>query len=81
MRHWPAAVSVYKVHAEGKKKKRESSNEPCQSLHSKIWPILSNIMAHLKGSGEEIVVMLTKNSEKEVQKNRNKLKPIVDTVI
>ena len=33
-------------------------------------------MAHLKGSGEEI-----KSSEKEVQKNCNKLKPIVDTVI
>ena len=51
------------------------------SLHSKTWPILSNIMAHLKGSGEEIEVMLTKSSDKEVQKNRNKLKPIVDTVI
>ena len=38
-------------------------------------------MAHLKGSGEEIEVMLTKNSDKELQKNRNKLKPIVDTVI
>ena len=80
-RHWPAAVSACKVHAEGKKKNKESSNEPCQSLHSKTWPILSNIMAHLKGSGEEIEVMLTKNSDKEVQKNRNKLKPIVDTVI
>ena len=38
-------------------------------------------MAHVKGLGEEIEVMLTKNSDKEVQKNRNKLKPIVDTVI
>ena len=38
-------------------------------------------MAHLKGSGEEIEVMLTKNSNKEVQKNRKKLKPIVDKVI
>ena len=38
-------------------------------------------MAHLKGSGEKIEVMLTKSSEKEVQKNCNKLKPIVDTVI
>ena len=50
------------------RKKQESSNEPCQSLHSKTWPILSNIMAHLKGSGEEIEVMLTKTSDKEVQK-------------
>ena len=38
-------------------------------------------MAHLKGSGKEIEVMLTKSSDKEVQKNRNKLKPIADTVI
>ena len=49
---------------------------------SRTWPILlSDIMAHLKGSGEEIEVMLTKSSDKEVQKNCNKLKPIVDTVI
>ena len=64
-----------------RKKNEESSNEPCQSLHSKTWPILINIMAHLKGSGEEIEVMSTKNSDKEVQKNRNKLKPIFETVI
>ena len=38
-------------------------------------------MAHLKSSGEEIEVMLTKSSDKEVQKNRNKLKPIIYTVI
>ena len=38
-------------------------------------------MAHLKGSGEEIEVMLTKSPDKEVQKNRNKLKPIVDRAI
>ena len=35
-------------------------------------------MVHLKGSGE---IMLTKSSDKEVKKNCNKLKPIVDTVI
>ena len=79
-KHWPAAVSACKVHAEGKKKNKQSSNEPCQSLHSKTWSILTNIMAHLKGSGEEIEVMLTKKF-KEVEKNRNELKPIVDTVI
>ena len=52
--HWRAAMSPCKVHAEGKKKKKESSNEPCQSLHSKTWPIYSNIIADLKGLGEEI---------------------------
>ena len=34
-RHWPSAVSACKVHTEGKKKKGESSNGSCQSLHSK----------------------------------------------
>ena len=76
-----SAASSCKVHAEGKKKKKESSNRLCQPLHSKAWPIFSNIMAHLKGSGEDINAMLTKSSEKEVQKNFNKLKPIADTVI
>ena len=51
------------------------------TLHSKTWPILSDIMAHPEGPGEEIEVMLTQSSEREVQKNRNKLKPIADTVI
>ena len=80
-RHWPAAVSVCKVHAEEKTKKKKSSNDPCQSLHSKTCHILSNIMAHLKGSGEKIEVMLTKSCDKEVQTNCNELKPIVETVI
>ena len=44
-RHCPATVSACKVHAEGKKQKKESSNELCQSLHSKTSTILSNIMA------------------------------------
>ena len=77
----PEAVSACKVHAEGKNKKKESSNEPCQSLHSKTLSIPSNIMAHLKGSDDEIKVILTKSSDKEVQKNHNKLKSIADTVI
>ena len=40
-RHWSAAVSAFKVHAEGKEKNEEYSNEPCQSLHCKTWPIPS----------------------------------------
>ena len=49
-RHCPAAVSACKVDAEVKKEKKESSNEPCQSLHSKTC----SIMAHLKGPGEKL---------------------------
>ena len=46
----------------------------------KTWSVLRYIMPHLKDSGEENEVMLTKSHDKEVQKSRNKLKPIVDTV-
>ena len=38
-------------------------------------------MGHLKDSVKEIEVMLTKNSDKEFHRNRNKLKPIIDMVI
>ena len=58
-RHWPAAVSASKVHAEGKKEKKETSNGPCQSLDSETWPNGTNIMTHLKGSDKEIEAMLT----------------------
>ena len=38
-------------------------------------------MAHLKDSGEDIELLLTKGSGKKVQKNHIKLKPIADTII
>ena len=50
-------------------------------MHSKVWPIFRNIMAYLKGSSEDIEVMLTKGSDKEVYKSHSKLKPIPDIVI
>ena len=75
-RHWPAAVSACKEMLKGRKERKKVLMD-----HAYTWPILSNIMAHLKGSGVDIEVMLTKSSDKEVQKNCNKLKPIVDTVI
>ena len=56
------------------RKKKKGSNGSCQSLYSKIWPILSNIVAHLKGSGKEIEVKLTKGSVKEVQKKMQQTK-------
>lgn len=57
LRHWPAAVSAYKVYAEGKKKKKDDSIEPNQSLDSKMWHILSDIRVHLKGLDEKIEVV------------------------
>ena len=52
-----------------RKKKKDESNEPRQSLYNKRWSILSNIMTHLKDSAEEIEVMLSKNFDKKVQQS------------
>ena len=38
-------------------------------------------MAYLNGSSEDIEVMLTKGSDKEVHKSHTKLKPMPDIVI
>ena len=78
-RHWPAAVSIFKIHVSGKKKK--NSNKPVQSLHSQTWPILDAVLSNMKGLVEEIDLMIDKNCKKEVEENRKRLAPIIDIVI
>ena len=78
-RYWPAAVSIFKMHVLGKKK--ENSNKPVQSLHSQTWPILDAVLSNMKGLVEEIDLMIDKNCKKEVEENRKRLAPIIDTVI
>ena len=50
------------------RKKGDDSSEQRKSLHGKTWSILSDIMAHSKGSGEEIVVMYVRTLIKEFKK-------------
>ena len=72
-RHWPAAVSTFKIHVSSKKK--EKSNKPVQSLHSQAWPILEAVLCNMKGLVEEIDLMIVKNCKKEVKENRKRLVP------
>ena len=64
-RHWPAAVSVFKIHVSGKKK--EKSNKPVQSLHSQTQPILDAVLFNMKGLVEGIDLMIERNCKKEVE--------------
>ena len=62
-------------------KKKEKSNKPVQSLHSQTWPILDGVLSNMKGLVEEIDLMIGRNCKKEVEENRKRLAPIIDTVI
>ena len=70
-RAWPSAVSYFKAHCEGKKKKIDPSHESAQSLHFSTWPKLEAIFSQMKGS----------KYKHEVEENRKALAPISDTVI
>ena len=78
-RHWPAAVSIFKIHVSGKKK--ENSNKAVQSLHSQIWSILGAVLSNMKGLVEGIDLMIDRNCKKEVKENRKRRAPITDTII
>ena len=78
-RHWSVAVSIFKIYVSGKKK--EKSNKSVQSLHSQTWPILDAVLSNMKGLVEEINLMIDRNCKKEVEENRKRLAPIIDTVI
>ena len=53
-RAWPSAVSYFRAHCEGKKKKIDPSHESVQSLHFSTWPKLEAIYSQIKGSSHEI---------------------------
>lgn len=75
--HWPAGVSACQAHAQGRKLTPMSQANHSIAKHG----ILSDIIAHVKGSGEEIEVMLGTKSDEDVQNNWKKLKLIIDILI
>ena len=78
---WPSAVSYFRAHCEGKKKKIDPSHESVQSLHFSIWPNLETIFSHIKGSSHEINLSCDRKYKYEVQEDRKVLAPIADTVV
>ena len=56
-------------------------NIPVQSLHSQTWPILDAVLSNMKGLVEEIDLMIDRNCKKEVEENRKRLAPIIDSHI
>ena len=61
--------------------KKEKSNKPVQSLHSQTWPTLDAVLSNMKRLVEKIDFMIDRNCKKELEENRKRLAPIIDTVI
>ena len=61
--------------------KKEKSNKPAQSLHSQTLSILDTVLSNMKVLVEELGLMIDRNCKKEVEQNRKRLAPIIDTVI
>ena len=79
-RAWPSAVSYFKAHCEGKKKKIDPSHESIQSPHISTWPKLKAIFSEIKGSSHEINLLCDRKYKHEVEENRKVLVPIIDIV-
>ena len=80
-RAWPSAVSYFKAHCEGKKKKIDISHEFVQSLHFSTWPKLEAIFSQIKGSSHEINLLCDRKYKHEVEENRKVLAPIIVTIV
>jgi hypothetical protein len=50
-------------------------------LHASTFPILQALLSQISGAAQPINLILDANLRKEVANNRQKLVPIVDTVI
>ena len=75
----PSAVSYFKAHCEGKKKKIDPS--PVQSLLFSTWPKLEAIFSQIKGSSHEINLLCGGKYKHEVEENRKLSAPIIDTIV
>ena len=64
----PSAVSYFRAHCEGKKKKIDPSHETVQSLHFSIWPKLEAIFSQIKDSSYEINVFCDRKYIKRIGK-------------
>ena len=80
------AVSYFRAHCEGKKKKEKKkkidpSNESIQSFHFSIWPKLEVIFYKIKGSSHEINLLCERKYKHEVEENHQVLAPIIDAIV
>ena len=80
-RAWPSAVSYFKAHCEGKKKKINPSLESVQSLYFSTWARLETIFSQIKGSSHEINLSYDRKYKHKVEENRKILVPIIVTIV
>jgi hypothetical protein len=71
---WSGAANTFKQHV-GYGTGRENS------LHASTFPILTSFLSQKSGKVQPIEVIIDTNIRKEIEENRKKLAPIVDSVI
>ena len=78
---WPSAVSYFKAHCEGKRKKIDPSHESVQRLHFSTWPKLEAFFSQIKGSSHQINLLCDRKYKHEIEENHKVLVPIIDTIV
>ena len=73
-RHWPTAVSIFKMFQI--RKKKEKSNKPVPSLHNQTWSIFDDVLSKMKRLVEEVDLRIDRTCKKEVEGNRKRLEPM-----
>ena len=74
LRRWNGAAYALKLHA-----LHGSGREI--GLHACTFPILTSLLSQISGATQPIEVILDTSHKKEIEDNRKKLVPIVDTVV
>lgn len=72
--YWNNATFTFKRHAG-----HGTGGE--MGLHASTFPILTSLLAQMSGTAQPIEVIVDTNLKKEVEENRRKLAPIIDTVL
>ena len=78
-RAWPSAVSYFRAHCEGKKKKIDPSHES-ESFYFSACNKLAAIFSQIKGSSHEVNLLCNRKYKNEVDENCKVYTPITDTI-
>ena len=79
VRSSPSAVSDFKRHVEGKRKKKDHDKN--RTLHKDTSALLYSVQEKMERNLEDVDEMLDRQFKFEVSENRKILRPIIDTLI
>ena len=79
VRSSPSAVSDFKRHVEGKRKKKDHDKN--RTLHKDTSALLYSVQEKMERNLEDVDEMLDRQFKFEVSENRKILRSIIDTII